>query len=63
VIEQLTRILCIPADILYQHANRLSPDLRRETDRGVLEEAYRAFREAVKKRPYQSRKWFDAGPE
>jgi hypothetical protein len=50
VIEQLTGILCIPADILYHHANRLSPDLRGETDRGVLEGAYRAFREALNKK-------------
>ena len=55
VIEQLTRILCIPADILYHHANRLSPDLRRETDRGVLEGAYRAFRKALNKKPMKPR--------
>jgi transcriptional regulator with XRE-family HTH domain len=50
LIEQMARIVGVPADALYFHANRQSPDVKTDAEER-LEAAYRAFRKALGVKP------------
>ena len=50
VIDQLSKILGVSADVLYFHANRLSDDLNSAADGTDVQSAFRAFRRALDRR-------------
>ena len=56
LIEQLAKIVGIPPDVLYFHANRQPPDVKTEANQGRVEAAYRACRSALGVKPTGKRK-------
>ena len=50
VIEQLSKILNISADVLYFYASRVPVDVDGDLDDGTIEAAYQAFRTRIDSR-------------
>jgi transcriptional regulator with XRE-family HTH domain len=50
LIQQLAKIVGIPADVLFFHASRVPPDMERDFDDRAVESAWEAFRKAFSPR-------------